>query len=207
MEEEDDDGEDTPGAMSFRKMRLLDDQAEVSGEEGEDEEDGENEYVADGVFLVNDDDESEDEDAPAGYRARTRYRTLLQSQPTQHTRYRANMYLPRECIFGIAFPAKRPKKQSKNFTRLRRARSTADIEDMEVIQESRKRPRDDESADEVSDDNWIINDDEESANGEEEDDEHPQVTYLPFSFAIVHFLLVRFCCVHSSLLLLLRGWL
>ena len=73
------------------------------------------------------------------------------------------------------FPVKRPKKQSKNFTRLRHARSTADLEDIEVIQESRKRPRDDEGADEVSDDNWIINDIE--SNGEEEDDAHPQVTF------------------------------
>ena len=49
---------------------------------------------------------------------------------------------------------------------------------MEVIQESRKRPRDSEGDDEVSDDNWIINDDEESVVGEEEDDEHPQVTSI-----------------------------
>ena len=98
-EEEGDDGEKTSGA-TFRKMRLLDDQAEVSGEEGEDEDVGENEYVADGVFLVNDDDESsEDEDAPAGYRARSRYRTPPQSQPTQHIRYLATHVLTARMYF------------------------------------------------------------------------------------------------------------
>ena len=56
------EGDEKPS--SFPNLRLLDDEAEDSDEEGDDEEVGGNEYVADG-FLV-DEEESSEEDAPAG---------------------------------------------------------------------------------------------------------------------------------------------
>lgn len=79
--------------------------------------------------------------------------------------------------------AKKSKKSSRKFDRLRRARSTADREDMLVIKESRKRPRDDDDDEERMDD--FISEDEDSVISEEDGEENPRVDisyHLSFSF-------------------------
>ena len=63
---EGDEGGKAPGSTSLRQLRLVDDEAEDSNEEGEDEEIGEDEYDLEDDFINQ--EESDEEEAPAGWR-------------------------------------------------------------------------------------------------------------------------------------------
>lgn len=86
-----------------------------------------------------------------------------------HTHYSCDTY---------RVSAKKPKKSSRKFDRLRRVRSTVDRDDMLVIEESRKRPRDEDEDDERIDD--FISEDDDSVISEGDEEENPRVVILSF---------------------------